>query len=117
MSLGERVQQLTDLSNKRPVIRMNVQKFNDLVKGTPRNYSVIVMFTALSAQRGCAICGPANDEFSIVANSFRFNSQIYSNKLFFALVDFDECGSIFQSVKPFKNHLKLPSPLLKGMKE
>ncbi|ODM95961.1 Magnesium transporter protein 1 [Orchesella cincta] len=99
LSLGERVQQLTDFSNKRPVIRMNVQKFNDLVKGTPRNYSVIVMFTALSPARGCAICGPANDEFSIVANSFRFNSQIYSNKLFFALVDFDECGSIFQSLK------------------
>lgn len=98
MSLGERVQQLTDLSNKRPIIRMNVQKFNDLVKGTPRNYSVVVMFTALSPARGCAICGPANDEFSIVANSFRFNSQIYSNKLYFALVDFDECGSIFQSV-------------------
>jgi len=99
LTLNERVQQLTDLSNKRPIIRMNVAKFNEFVKGVPRNYSVIAMFTALSAQRGCAICGPANDEFTIVANSFRFNSQVYSNKLFFALVDFDECQSIFQSMK------------------
>ena len=98
MTLADRVQQLTDLSNKRPIIPMNVQKFNDFVKGTPRNYSVIAMFTALSPQRGCSICGAANDEFAIVANSFRFNSQVYSNKVFFALVDFDECGSIFSSV-------------------
>jgi len=65
MTLSDRVKQLTDLSNKRPIIRMNAQKFNDLVKGTPRNYSVIAMFTALSPQRGCAICGAANDEFAI----------------------------------------------------
>jgi oligosaccharyltransferase complex subunit gamma len=99
LSLAERVQQLTDLSNKRPVIRMNVAKFNEYVKGTPRNYSVIAMFTALSPQRGCSICGAANEEFTIVANSFRFNSQVFSNKLFFALVDFDEAGPIFQSMK------------------
>lgn len=99
LSISERVQRLTDLSNKRPVIRMNVDKFNEFVKGTPRNYSVVAMFTALSPQRGCSICGAANEEFTIVANSFRFNSQVYSNKLFFALVDFDEAGSIFQSMK------------------
>jgi len=99
LSLAERVQHLTDLSNKRPVIRMNVAKFNEYVKGAPRNYSVIAMFTALSAQRGCSICGAANEEFTIVANSFRFNSQVYSNKLYFALVDFDEAGPIFQAMK------------------
>ena len=36
--------------------RLNGRKFNDLVKGAPRNYSIIVMFTALSASRQCAIC-------------------------------------------------------------
>jgi oligosaccharyltransferase complex subunit gamma len=99
MGLNDRVQQLTDLSNKRPIIKMNVQKFNDFVKAGPRNYSVVAMFTALSPQRGCQICGAAHEEFVIVANSFRFNSQVYSNKLFFALVDFDEAGPIFQSMK------------------
>lgn len=106
ISLAERVQQMTELSNKRPVIRMNPAKFNEFVKGSPRNYSVIVMFTALKGERGCSICGAANDEFQIVANSFRFNSQVYSNKLFFALVDFDEAGSIFQQVRRIKFVLK-----------
>jgi oligosaccharyltransferase complex subunit gamma len=40
----------------------------------------------------------ANDEFQIVANSFRY-SQIYSNKLFFAVVDFDEGPDVFQMVR------------------
>lgn len=39
----------------------------------------------------------ANDEFTILANSFRY-SPIYSNKLFFVSVDFDEGSDVFQMV-------------------
>lgn len=39
----------------------------------------------------------ANDEYQILTNSFRY-SQIYSNKLFFGIVDFDEGSDIFQTV-------------------
>lgn len=42
----------------------------------------------------------AHDEYLIVANSFRY-SQIYSNKLFFAMVDFDEGSEVFQMVSLF----------------
>lgn len=54
--LGDKVQQLLDLSAKRPVVRLNGNKFREFVKNSPRNYSIIVMFTALSAQRQCSIC-------------------------------------------------------------
>jgi len=97
-SLASRVEQLTDLSNRRPVIRLNGNKFRDLVKGTPRNYSIIVMFTALESGRQCAICKQASDEYQLVANSYRF-SPVFSNKLFFAMVDFDEGPDVFQSMK------------------
>ena len=46
-------------------------KFRDYAKSAPRNYSIIVMFTALSAQRQCAICKQASDEYQLVANSYR----------------------------------------------
>lgn len=88
-SLGERVQQLTGMSAKRAVIRLNAERFKTLVKAAPRNYSVIVQFTALSPMRSCAICRQANEEFTIVANSWRYSSS-FTNKLFFAMVDFDE---------------------------
>lgn len=39
----------------------------------------------------------AHEEFVTVANSFRY-SQFYSNKLFFATVDFDEGSDVFQMV-------------------
>ena len=96
-SLAERVQQLTEMALKRPVLKFNGAKFKEFIKTTPRNYSVIVMFTAMAPQRQCQICRHANDEFMIVANSFRY-SQAYSNKLFFATVDFDEGSDVFSMV-------------------
>ncbi|XP_054266058.1 tumor suppressor candidate 3 [Macrosteles quadrilineatus] len=97
-SLSERVQQLTEMNMKRSVLKFNGARFREFVKATPRNYSVVVMFTAMEPQRQCSICRHAHDEFIIVANSFRY-SQIYSNKLFFAMVDFDEGGDVFQMLR------------------
>lgn len=83
---------------KKPLLRFNGPKFREYVKNTPRNYSMIVMLTALAPSRQCQICRHAHDEFSIVANSYRF-SPIYSNKLFFAMVDFDEGSDVFQLLR------------------
>merc|ERR1739844_471100 len=97
-SLSDKVQQLVDSTAKRPVIRLNGNKFRDYVRSAPRNYSIMVMFTALSATRQCAICKQASEEYQVVANSYRY-SQHYSNKLFFAMVDFDEGPDVFQIMK------------------
>ncbi|XP_066992034.2 tumor suppressor candidate 3 [Anabrus simplex] len=97
-TLSDRVQQLMDMNLKRSMLRFNGNKFRDYVKATPRNYSVVVMFTAMAPQRQCSICRHAHDEFQIVANSFRY-SQAYSNKLFFAIVDFDEGPDVFQMLR------------------
>ena len=96
--LADKVSQLVDLSTKKSVIKLNGNKFRDFVKSAPRNYSIIVMFTALSASRQCAICKQAADEYQLVANSYRY-SQLFSNKLFLAMVDFDEGPDVFQSMK------------------
>ena len=41
---------------RRSIIRMNGEKFKTYVKSGPRNYSIIVMLTALAPQRQCSIC-------------------------------------------------------------
>lgn len=51
ISLGEKVQQLLDWNAKKSVLRLNGHKFKEYVKNAPRNYSVIVMFTALQPAR------------------------------------------------------------------
>ncbi|XP_060148792.1 magnesium transporter protein 1 isoform X1 [Globicephala melas] len=78
MVLSEKVSQLMEWTNKRPVIRMNGDKFRRLVKAPPRNYSVIVMFTALQLHRQCVVC------------------NAFTNRIFFAMVDFDEGSDVFQ---------------------
>lgn len=100
MPLSERVQKLNDLSLKRPLIRLNVEKFKNFIglrgAGQPvRNYSFVVMMTALSPMRQCSVCRSAADEFQITANSYRW-SPGYQANLFFGLVDYDEGSEIFQ---------------------
>ena len=79
------------------MIRLNFEKFKHYVKSAPRNYSIVVMLTALSSHRECQICRPANEEYQIVAQSWRYSAQ-FSNKLFFAMVDFDEAPDVFKMV-------------------
>ncbi|ESO98127.1 hypothetical protein LOTGIDRAFT_239089 [Lottia gigantea] len=97
-SLGDKVSQLTEWNNKKSVIRLTGDKFRELVKTPPKNYSVIVMLTALQAKRQCSVCKQANEEYIIVANSWRYSQQ-FSNKLFFTMVDYDEGPEVFQSLK------------------
>ncbi|CAH0392507.1 unnamed protein product [Bemisia tabaci] len=98
LSLSDRVEQLSEMSFKRSVIKFNPQKFKDFVKATPRNYSVVIMFTAIAPARQCTICRQASEEFTIVANSHRY-SAVYNKDLFFAVLDFDGSAEVFQWMK------------------
>ncbi|KAI5087653.1 tumor suppressor candidate 3 isoform X1, partial [Silurus meridionalis] len=95
--LVEKVEQMMEWSSRRSVIRMNGEKFRRFVKAPPRNYSVIVMFTALQPQRQCSVCRQANEEYQVLANSWRYSSA-FSNRLFFTVVDYDEGADVFQQV-------------------
>uniref|UniRef100_A0AAZ3SAA0 Tumor suppressor candidate 3 n=1 Tax=Oncorhynchus tshawytscha TaxID=74940 RepID=A0AAZ3SAA0_ONCTS len=95
--LVEKVDQMMEWSSRRSVIRMNGDKFRRFVKAPPRNYSVIVMFTALQPQRQCSVCRQANEEYQVLANSWRYSSA-FCNKLFFTVVDYDEGADVFQQL-------------------
>ena len=97
LSLNDKVQQLLDLSQRRVVVKLTSKTFKELVKSSPKNYSVIAMFTALHSSRGCSICKQASEEFQMLANSYRY-SPFYSTKMFFAMVDFDDGNEAFQSM-------------------
>uniref|UniRef100_A0A672H689 Dolichyl-diphosphooligosaccharide--protein glycosyltransferase subunit MAGT1 n=1 Tax=Salarias fasciatus TaxID=181472 RepID=A0A672H689_SALFA len=93
--LSEKVTQMMEWASKRAVIKMNGDKFRRFVKAPPRNYSVIIMFTALQPQRQCGVCRQADEEYQVLANSWRYSSA-FTNKVFFASVDFDEGSDVFQ---------------------
>ncbi|CAF0751146.1 unnamed protein product [Rotaria sordida] len=96
--LSDKIQQLTQWSLKKPIIRLNNEHFKHYVKASSRNYSMFIMFTALSPQRQCSICKQAYDEFQIVAQSYRY-SNAFSNSVFFGMVDFDDGSDAFQYLK------------------
>ncbi|XP_076468514.1 dolichyl-diphosphooligosaccharide--protein glycosyltransferase subunit MAGT1-like [Babylonia areolata] len=96
--LEDKVRILTKWTQENGVIRMNGDKFTQYVKTAPRNYSIIVMLTALKAERQCGACKKASNEYQILANSWRYSQQ-YSNDLFFAMVDYDDGPDVFQSMK------------------
>ncbi|KAJ8254891.1 hypothetical protein GJAV_G00198520 [Gymnothorax javanicus] len=93
--LSEKVAQMMDWASRRAVIRMNGEKFRRFVRAPPRNYSMIVMFTALQPHRQCGVCRQADEEYQILANSWRYSSA-FTNRIFFATVDFDEGSDVFQ---------------------
>ncbi|KTG01528.1 hypothetical protein cypCar_00049855, partial [Cyprinus carpio] len=86
---------MMEWTSKRAVIRLNGEKFRRLIRAPPRNYSVIIMFTALQPQRQCGVCKQADEEFQILANSWRYSSA-FTNRIFFGMVDFDEGSDVFQ---------------------
>lgn len=98
--LDEQIQQLNDLMERRPIIRLNPDKFKKFLgsQSLPRNYSFIVMMTALSPQRSCHICRQAHEEFLVTANSYRVSQYAHSKRLYFGLVDYDEGSDIFNSL-------------------
>jgi len=96
-SLEEKVHTLQEWITRRPIIRLNGDKYRQYVKTAPRNYSVIVMLTALGSQRGCQICRQAYEEYEIVANSYRY-SYLYSKQIYFTLADFDEASDVFSAL-------------------
>ncbi|OQV20681.1 Magnesium transporter protein 1 [Hypsibius exemplaris] len=97
VSLNDRVQKLLELSNQRSIIKLNNEKYREFVKTLPRNYSVILMLTALNPSRGCQVCQAAHEEYQVVADSWRLSGG--SDKLFFTMVDYDEGHDVFNSLK------------------
>lgn len=78
---------------------MDANKFRTFVRNAPRNYSVVVMLTALQPQRQCSVCRGAFEDFQVVASSWR-HSNAFNTKLFIALVDYDDGGNeVFNSMK------------------
>ncbi|CAD6185832.1 unnamed protein product [Caenorhabditis auriculariae] len=76
-----------------------MDRWKTYVRQQPRNYSMVVMFTALSPNVNCPICRPAYDEFLIVANSHRYTSSDSDRKaVYFALVDYEDSPQIFQQM-------------------
>lgn len=62
--------------------------------------TILILFTFVSHPSSVCLCiksRQANEEYQVLANSWRYSSA-FSNKLFFTVVDYDEGADVFQQV-------------------
>uniref|UniRef100_A0A0K0DX98 Dolichyl-diphosphooligosaccharide--protein glycosyltransferase subunit MAGT1 n=1 Tax=Strongyloides stercoralis TaxID=6248 RepID=A0A0K0DX98_STRER len=97
LTLEDKISNLQDSLYRRPMMSLNTEKFKQYVSSSPRNYSIIAMFTALSPQMNCQVCKPAYDEYEVLANSYR-HQYPEAKKLYFVMVDYADAPEIFASI-------------------
>ncbi|VDP81564.1 unnamed protein product [Schistosoma mattheei] len=93
--LEKKIRKMNQLTTSQSYISLDIDQFNLLIKSQPKNYSVILLLTALSSSRNCAPCRQAFEEFQVVSNSWKYSKQ-RDDRLFFAIADFDKAPGVFE---------------------
>ncbi|KAK6345291.1 oligosaccharyl transferase subunit ost3/OST6 [Orbilia javanica] len=76
------------------VVLLNDQLFGDITS-PHRNFTSVVLFTALDARFGCALCRDFQPEFDLLGNSWH-KEHPQSDGLFFGVLDFTVGKQTFQ---------------------
>lgn len=64
----------------------------------PRNYSVVVLLTAMEARFGCALCREFQPEWDLLSSSWTKGDKKGDSRLVFGTLDFVDGKNTFQSV-------------------
>ncbi|KAF9973969.1 oligosaccharyl transferase subunit ost3/OST6 [Actinomortierella ambigua] len=86
---------VTKAQKNKGVIGLTEKSFEE-VMSNPRNYSVVVLFTAMSPEFNCVPCKNFDPEFRIVAKGWPKLAD--SSKLFYAILDFNDGRDIFRQL-------------------
>ncbi len=74
-----RYKKLIEMNSEESVIRLYSLEYEELVKKSPRNYSVIIMMMGLGKSRQCDICQTAFKEYLKLANSWLMTNNEEKN--------------------------------------
>ncbi|KAL5960485.1 Magnesium transporter protein 1, partial [Taenia solium] len=95
--LEQKVKSIVSLLDHSNLLPLNFEKYNEFLLRTPRNYSVVLMLTALSHRHNCHHCQLAADEFAILSRSYLLSKKD-KHEIFFATADYDDDSEIFTSL-------------------
>ncbi|KAK7014849.1 hypothetical protein R3P38DRAFT_2997956 [Favolaschia claudopus] len=79
------------------VIKLDSDSF-DLLTAPNRDWSAAIHFTALDPRRRCAPCKEFNPSWVEVARAWTKAPAVHRNNHFFATIDFDDGGLVFQKL-------------------
>ena len=83
-------------------LKLDDSLFNDLTDA-PRDFSSVVLLTALPAQFGCEACRAFQPEFDILASSWTKGDKKGDTKVVFGALDFPDGKATFQKVSTTAN--------------
>lgn len=97
LSSGVKVKKLEDRLSKDPrgPIRFDGALFEQATS-KPRNYSVVVVLTALSPEHGCQLCKDFDSELRLAASAWAAAKT--PGRLFIGSLDFKDGREVFQKV-------------------
>ncbi|KAK9708460.1 oligosaccharyl transferase subunit ost3/OST6, partial [Basidiobolus ranarum] len=93
---NDKIQQLDNLpADSNGVIKLNSASFELLTSG-PRNYSAIVVLTALNPAFGCAACGFFEPNYQLISKSWLSTKN--SQELYFGQLEVDDGREVFMKL-------------------
>lgn len=71
----------------------------DQITAAPRNFSTVVLLTALEAKFGCQLCRDFQPEWEVVARSWTRGDKPGESRVLFGTLDFSDGKATFQKVR------------------
>jgi oligosaccharyltransferase complex subunit gamma len=78
-------------------LKLDDRVYNDLTD-SPRDFTSVILLTALPAQFGCEACKAFQPEFDIIASSWAKGDKKAENRVLFGVLDFPDGKATFQKV-------------------
>jgi hypothetical protein len=79
-------------------LKLDDPTYTQLTKA-PRDYSVVVLLTALGARFGCQLCQEFQPEWEVLAKSWSKGDKKGDSRLIYGTLDFEDGKNTFQSVR------------------
>jgi oligosaccharyltransferase complex subunit gamma len=93
---GDRFSDFRAKSSSGP-LKLDDPTYTQLTKA-PRDYSVVVLLTALGARFGCQLCQEFQPEWDLLAKSWAKGDKKAESRLIYGTLDFEDGKNTFQSV-------------------
>lgn len=78
-------------------LRLDDNTYDDLTSG-PRNYTAVVLLTALDARFGCQLCKDFQPEWEVLSKSWTKGDRHGKSRTVYAQLDFADGKGTFQKV-------------------
>lgn len=79
-------------------MKLDDASYEELTK-TPRDYSAVVLLTALEARFGCNLCKEFQPEWEILGKSWTRGDKAGESRVLFGTLDFTDGKATFQKVR------------------